>query len=430
MILVLFGVTSDLAKKKLLPAIFALHRKRKLPGRTTILCFGRKKWNDLELRHHIGAWMRESGTKRESSSFLERFFYVHGAFEEREGYRTLRLAIEYHRKKNKFLQTLFYLAIPPGLYVKVVKSLISEKLLRKSNSREQWIRIGIEKPFDNDYRTAKKLHELLSSSLYEQQIYPVDHYLHKKMVRNLFFLRFQNRKLKLLSKEYEVKDIHVKLLEREGVGTRSASYDSLGALRDVGQNHILSMLSLLLMGRSGQGSENRFRKSRAEVIEHLRFYRSENFRERAIRGQYRGYRTLHSVAQNSPTETYFKIIANFSLLEDALITLESGKSMDRSLAEASIVFISPDGTSKTRTVRFLIKPEEKVFLDGELVYSSSRREENAYESVFLSIARGDTMWFLSKREIFASWKFIDPIREAWDNDKVPLRTYSPGAKIL
>ncbi|MBP9691336.1 glucose-6-phosphate dehydrogenase (NADP(+)), partial [Candidatus Woesebacteria bacterium] len=360
-IFVIFGITGDLVKKKILKALYDLYLKKRLPERFRVYGFSRREYDDAELRTYLRSLMESNSFPQPESYdvFLSVFFYVGGDFTEPQAYQKLASLLglvdgQWNICSNK----LFYLAVPPQSYTDIVTNLHSSGLTDPCSKDEGWTRVILEKPFGTDKQTAIALDAQLGSLFKEEQIYRVDHYLAKETVRNIVAFRFSNVFLEPVWNNNYIEKIEIKLYEKQGVLTRGNFYDKVGALRDVGQNHLLQLLALFIMDEPGKFAPDEIKKERADALSSLRIFSAQDVKEHTTRGQYEGYQDEKGVAEGSQTETYFKLTA-FSDKHDfrgVPLILESGKKMDRTTTEVVVTF-------KPSTSPFInapLKPQNKL----------------------------------------------------------------------
>lgn len=249
--LILLGATGDLAQKKLLPALIDLFEKGVLPEQFRILAYSRKPLTSEEYRSfartHIEVKNKTYNTSR-FESFLASIEYVQGQFNEAQGYKRLKETLEqYDTSIGMCSSKLFYLAVPPTYYSTIFDQLASFKLEQACILGIGWTRILVEKPFGNDLLTARLLEDKLKKLFQEEQIYRIDHYLAKDTLQNIIAFRFSNVLFEDKWSKAFIEAVHIKLFEKNDVHHRGSFYDDVGALRDVGQNHILQMLALIAM---------------------------------------------------------------------------------------------------------------------------------------------------------------------------------------
>jgi glucose-6-phosphate 1-dehydrogenase len=306
--------------------------------------------------------------------------------------------------------------------------------------------------FWEGFKTAQELDELLGKLFAEEQIYRIDHYLGKETVQNILAFRFSNSFLQDSWNTKGIERIHIRLLETEGVGTRGGFYDGTGALRDVGQNHLLQILALFLMENPEKFDGNSIREKRREVLKALRILTGEDLKLMTIRGQYAGYQKEQEVQPGSQTETYFKIQAfvDNSRWKGVPLILEGGKGLGEDLVQVEVTFRHPapclcppeEGKHYKNILYYSIQPKEEISIafwvkkpgpamileqkEFSFDYRKAFGEEPfapAYERLLLSVLRGDQTMFVSTEEIMASWKFIDSIIKGWEENEVPLSLY-------
>ncbi len=323
-----------------------------------------------------------------------------------------------------------------------------------------WTRILIEKPFGNDIHTAKSLDKLLGKLFKEEQIFRIDHYLAKEALQNILAFRFDNPLFESLWNSKHIDKVHIKLYEKLGVDGRGSFYDPIGALKDVGQNHMLQMLALIAMNQPKSLKANDIRKERLMVLKSLKKIIPKQILANVTRGQYRGYLSESGVAPSSNTETYFRIKANIdnSKWKGVPFYLENGKALDESKTEIDVYFKGSKGQSLMNKNRrnelnldsqniltFRIQPDEgikiKFFVKTpgqgfdvepktlKFKYSdvsSFNIVRNDYERLIQDAFIGDQTLFASTGEIMASWEFVTSIIE--NLNKLPLVIYEKGSK--
>ncbi|QQS44297.1 glucose-6-phosphate dehydrogenase [Candidatus Roizmanbacteria bacterium] len=459
-IFVIFGITGDLVRKKILKALYHLYRKKKLPERFRVYGFSRRDYDDVRLREYLKGIMEKGEYAQPDlyDTFLESFYYVGGDFFSPDAYNHLAEMLglvdgEWQICSNK----LFYLAVPPNAYSDIVTHLHTSGLTKPCSPEEGWTRVILEKPFGTDRKTAIRLDRQLGELFKEEQIYRVDHYLAKETVKNILVFRFSNSFLTPAWNKDYIEKIEVRLLEKVSVRSRGDFYDKVGTLRDVGQNHMLQLLGLFLMDPPSSLDPNEVKKKRSEALASLQIMQEEDVKNQTIRGQFEGYHEVKGVSPQSNTETYFKIKAfsNKKNFEGVPIYLESGKAQGSDLTEVVVTFkespfclYSVPGTQKN-TLHYHLRPEEKITMNfiakkpgftydvkehslGFNYHDAYMDEEfvDDYEALLYDIVRGDQTLFVSTEEIMSEWEFIEPIVTAWQSTGEPgLITYKKGTVI-
>lgn len=456
-IIIIFGATGDLTAKKIAPALFHLWAKNRLPKKLKVVGFSRRALTNEKFQEYVQGLVEKDShikfNKNTLASYLQLFNYQQGDFSVKGDYLLLeeyleRLENDWQQKANK----LFYLAVPPMLYAGIFEHLASTKIAREQKGT--WNRIVVEKPFGNDLKTAEKLDEILGKLFREEQIYRIDHYLGKDLLQNILAFRFSNNLLEHSWNNKLIESIEIHLNESHGIeDDRGDSYDPVGALRDVGQNHLLQMLALVTMDNPINFSAKQIRQNRAKIIETLKPFTPQEIKRQTFRGQYKGYRKVKNVPDYSQTETYFKITGELKSprWKGVSFVLESGKKLPSPRKEIVVTF-KQAGAHKNRVV-FSLEPREKITIlfwakkpgldmeieEREFDFSYRREHEQdeeqtaAYEKLLLDCLTGDQTLFVSTEEVRAMWRFIDPIIRAWQENKVPLEIHkqkeTPANKI-
>ena len=453
-ILVVFGPTGDLMARKVVPSLFYLRSKGQLPAKLRVVGFGRREWGDEELRAHVRGILAERASTAAAAdveSFLELFEYQRGGFDDAASYAETarhlgRIQEEWGVCSNK----LFYLAVPPENYETIFRNLSSSGLTIECSDATGWTRVLVEKPFGDDLDTARGLDALLGSLFREEQIYRIDHYLAKEMLQGILNFRFTNNLFEHEWSRSAIESIDITLLEALDASKRGAFYDKVGALRDVGQNHLLQMLALVAMDQPVSSAPDDIRDARAAMIESLRPLTPREVAKSTFRAQYSGFRDVVGVRPDSETETYFQLRTRLAgpRWAGTRVSMESGKSMGEACKRIVVTFKRPDpclcppGFDYTNRIVFTLEPTDQI----EIVFSAKKpgfdeeleerrftfflyeRSEKAqyveeYAKLMHDAFLGDQALFVSTREIDAGWAFIDPICEAWSKGAARLATY-------
>lgn len=365
-----FGITGDLMRLKILPALYGLHGRGELPGDMKIVGISRREWSDEQLRSYI----REIVPHAEES-FLLRFTFLQGDAGDPATFFAL-----FQQWADD--DVLVYLSLSPLLYKTVFGNMQSAGFAARTGTTK----VMIEKPFGTSDVFAEDLYAHLQKIVAEQNIFFVDHYLAKDWVRGLGMLPVARE---------DIARIHVRFFEHIGVEKRGVLYDQLGALRDVGQNHLLQMVAHILAPNA-----------RTEALEQLPTLSSADVAAQTMRAQYDGYQAIEGVAAGSQTETYFKVHTTLNMegWKGIELTIEGGKALPNSSKE--VVLSLKDG-SEVKMSEFTNKIAE-------------------YEMLLSAAMRGDQTLFPSMREIRAQWRFIDPIVQAWNSGSPTLMSYRAG----
>lgn len=451
--LVIFGATGDLAKSKLFAALNSMFEKSMLPNKFAIIGFARSQLSDLDFREII---MRAA--KAKSTKFASHALYQSGLFEDINAYKKLgEILLKRDEKFGTCANKLFYLAVAPKYYKTILENLSASGLTVPCVSEEGWTRILVEKPFGSDAKAARELDEFLARLFREEQIFRIDHYLARETMQNILSFRFSNAIFEPLWSNNYIERVEIKLLEKEDVGERGTFYDELGALRDVGQNHILQMLALVAMGHPQKFEAGPIRRERAKILAALREIKLDETAKYTVRGQYSGFRKLGGVKRDSKTETYFmaEVYIDNARWSGVPFYLEGGKGLIENRVEINIFFkaVAPcfcppphEEHHHQNMLSFQVKPREQISVrfwakkpgvtfdiaphNLSFEYKAGNAPEtraDAYEKVLFDCIRGEQMLFATSEEVEAAWRFIMPILEGWSKEKAPLRIYKKGS---
>ena len=467
--LIIFGASGDLARRKLMPALWNLYAGRTLPEPFTILGVSRTEISDPEFRTRVREAVTEfSRTKPPSEQVWERFasslFYLSGDPKDTELYPRLKSTLEEHeRRRGGPPNRLFYCSTPPSVYGDIVQHLGSSGLARAEGG---WTRIIIEKPFGRDYASARHLNELLAQSFSEDQVYRIDHYLGKETVQNILVFRFANQIFEPLWNRIHVNHVQLTVAEDLGVESRGAYYEEAGALRDMVQNHLLQLLCLIAMEPPVTFDAAPVRDEKHKVMEAIRPIDPAKVDEVAVRGHYTsgfingrpvpGYREEKGVSPTSRTETSvaLKLYVDNWRWAGVPFFIRTGKRLPKRASEIVIRFhrtphmifrrspagvepntlvirIQPDeGISLTLTAKspgpdLKLSPVTMDFKYGE-VFGGQTPE--AYERLILDAIHGDATLYARADWVEQAWSILQPILDAWaaGGDPAPYEAGSWG----
>ncbi len=387
--------------KKIVPALFQMHEQKRLPAGFRLVGFARREWTDAVFQDHVRSIVSQHAPDAPAADvdhFVSLATYVRGDFPQPDGYKTLLRDIA---GQNAVL----YLSVPPESFGPIFENLISFQFGKRSGV---WTRLVVEKPIGRDRHSARALDELVDLGFAESQVYRVDHYLAKDAVPQIVDFRFMDGTLEGKWNKDHVSGIHIRLLETLGVEKRGAFYDRLGALRDVGQNHLLEMLAYVAMERPETWDAAHVRARRVELLRGLVPPAPAD----TFRAQYEGYRSIPGVDPASMTETYYRV--RTFLTQDRWrgvpITMESGKRMPAPRKDVTVTF--KDGTQKTFDFAYRASGSRAQYVEE-------------YETLLEDCMRGDQTRFLEQDEIDALWAWTDPVVQAWEAGAVPLAAYPP-----
>ncbi len=462
--IVIFGVTGDLTRRKLMPALYENAKHKRLPDPFYILGFARRPWSHEKMREVLKAGVLEYGRTspiNESvlDNLLSRAFYVQSTFEDTEGYQGLDQALDRIGVQN----TLFYLASPPGWYSVIVENIGKSNLETCTGG---WRRIVVEKPFGRDLETALELDAKLHAVFREDQIYRMDHYLGKETVQNILAFRFGNGIFEPLWNRKYIDHIQITMAETEGVGTRAGYYDKSGVIRDVFQNHLLQLLTLTAMEAPAVFNEKTVRDEKVKVLKSIGKVSGDDALVNTFRGQYvsgtidkqrvKSYRDEPNVDPNSTTETFMaaRLFVNNWRWAGVPFYLRSGKRLARRVTEIAIQFTQiPLSLFGQRNLAeeapnmlvLQIQPDEGItlFLGAKVPGSAMRIEPvkmrfsyleafggespEAYERLLLDCLLGDATLFTRSDEVEEAWRLAYGIINAWQGEDLRnLPVYEAG----
>lgn len=449
-IFVVFGATGDLMSRKLVPALHHMFAGGNLPGRIAVLGASRQNINDGAFRVRLHEALRKtSGAENPNQPFLDLFQYVSGDFSSRALYRSLkakldRMDTDWGVCTNK----LFYLAVPPNAYASIFRGLAGVRLNEPCSPATGWARILVEKPYGSTLQEAEAIHALLEKHFRPEQVYRIDHYLGKQAVQNILSFRFANNFLEPTWSREFVERIDVRIHEKIDVEGRGQFYDRVGALLDVGQNHALQLLALVTMEHPASLNAKAIWQKRAEILEALQPVQRTG--EYAYRAQYEGYTQQPGVAADSSTETFFRIEASIDhpRWRGVPVVIEGGKNLPADDKQVTVTFkhptlcLCPVGQHYETKAYFRLAPNPGIAIqfwsrkpgstaelqERWLTFDYPAEEQQRYLAEYAQLLSeamvGNQLLFVSGREALASWRFVDPIRQAWKTAGQP-QTYAP-----
>jgi glucose-6-phosphate 1-dehydrogenase len=455
--IIILGGTGDLSKRKLIPALLDLFARGMLPKTFHIIGLARSHWGRDEYQTFVKEALKEHHSEHTHCEetlvdFCSRLSYVQGSFDDKTSYDRLKACIEQFDTENNIESNrLFYLAVPPTFYADIFTDLKNTDTAKEYPST--WTHILVEKPFGHNLKTAQKLDSLLASLYREDQIFRIDHYLAKQAVQNILSFRFANTLLQAPWSNESIQSVDIKMLETIDVGSRAGFYEGVGALRDVGQNHLLQLVALVAMRQPESFSAEHIRSKRAEVFAALKPIDLAQLEKAVLRAQYEGYKTNEKIPNDSDTETYFELKTELNLPEwtGVPFNIQAGKALDHEEVSITITFKDvASGLFETKSclsignqITLTISPEQTIAItlnakSPGLGYQLESRKlaitctdkgpneiRNSYEKVLFDSITGDHTLFTRTEEVLAAWEFITPILEHWQT--IPLHTYAKGS---
>jgi glucose-6-phosphate 1-dehydrogenase len=466
---VLFGASGDLAKRKVIPALYDLAAHSSLGPRYAIAGFSRTPMTDESFRSTTGEAAKsisEVGPIEPAkwAEFASNLFYCAGDYSDAQGYANLSQRLSQLENQKKLGgNRLFYLSTPPEVYPSIVEQLGRAGLARPANAKS-WVRIIIEKPVGRDLASAKDLNEIVLSVFDEQQVYRIDHYLGKDTVQNMLVLRFGNGIFEPLWNRNYVDHVQITAAETLGVERRGGFYETAGALRDMIQSHVLQLTSLVAVEPPATFDATAVRNEKIKVLQAIRPFDLEMVAQSVVRGQYtagelngtavQGYREEPGVSPTSRTETFVaaRLLIDNWRWAGVPFYLRTGKRLAKRSTEVVIQFkAAPHIVFRGREVEpnklvLNIQPEEGISVSfgakrpgtemniGNVTMNFSYREgfgvatRSAYATLLNDCLRGDATLFDRGDSVEAAWALVDPILDVWTAAKsatVPL--YKAGS---
>lgn len=459
---VLFGATGDLAQRKLFPALYNLFLEGKMPESVSIVGLGRRDWsNDLfqsKVEKSLRSYSRRTVQTAGLQAFLDKFQYSIFDATDKESYQRLHELIEYRENELSIPgNRLFYLSVAPNL-VEVITSNLNTCGISRTKG---WRRLVIEKPFGSDLKSAQQLNKKLSEAFNEEEIYRIDHYLGKPMVQNLESLVSANPALGSLLDLKQIANVQITASETVGVETRAEYYDQAGAIRDMVQNHLLQLVMMTALHLPEKITAKEIGLMKNEVIESLRPIFKEDVHRDVVRGQYGpgevlntpvvGYKEEPGVGADSKNDTYFaaRLYIDNPSWSGIPFYIRTGKRLNKKSTRIVFEFKNkaiesdmPPAEGITPNLLILeINPNEGVSLKLNIKDPSSNRFEpacinftansenqsEAYELLLFDAMLGNATYFAHWAEVELSWKWVQPILEAFQADTLPLHPYPAGS---
>jgi glucose-6-phosphate 1-dehydrogenase len=457
--LVIFGITGDLAKRKLIPSLYELAADNQLPDSFNILGFARSKIQEKDLitslEESVSKYCRLKPVKKNIlNSLSNKIAYVQGQYDDTDSFTALKKKLSDFSGSHNFL---FYLATPPGVYKPIISNLGKAGLIYPVK-HDNWSRVIIEKPFGYDYDSAVDLNKYIANILDESQTYRTDHYLGKETVQNILIFRFANAIFEPLWNRNHIDHVQITAAESIGIEGRAGFYDQTGVIRDFIQNHLLEVMALCAMEQPISFEAEPIRNEKVKVLKNLRFLKEPDILQNVICGQYKGYTDTQGIEKDSRTPTYaaIKVMIDNWRWTGVPFFIRAGKNLSARSTEVAFHFKSVPicmlGTHKAckrlkpNVLKLRLQPNEGIELsfgckipgdniDAANVNMNFGYEEafgktarDAYERLLLDAMRGDATLFTRRDEVEDAWAFISPVIEYFENEtNAPLYIYKSGS---
>ena len=462
--LVVFGASGDLTRRKLMPAIHSLVRDGLLHPQSWIVGFARSPWSDDDFREQMRGALDEHSEADEGAwnDLSTRLAYVPGNFDDEQSFANLAQRLRELKTKGAPENRLFYLATPPSFFGVIAGHLGSAGLVT-GHDRSPWTRLIIEKPFGRDRASAAALNSSLYQTFHEDQIFRIDHYLGKETVQNILVFRLANGFMEPVWNERYIDHIQITVAETLGVGSRGGYYDRAGVLRDMFQNHMMQLLSLVCMEPPVVFKAKEVRDEKVKVLQAIQSMSAEDVAANVVRGQYAagaaagepvpGYLEEENIPSASKNDTFIaaRLFVETWRWSGMPIYVRSGKRLPKRATEASIVFKQPPvhlfrhaGSPAPNVLTLRVQPDEGISLsfnskrpgqtmdvdpvrmDFSYAASFGRKSTEAYQRLLLDALLGDSTLFAREDEVDLAWEIVDAVDDAWSRESRGPALYKAG----
>lgn len=440
----IFGASGDLTFRKLLPALFNLYCIGSLPEETVIACIARRNLSQEEYRTKAEEWIRKftrvKNYEEQLPRFLEKIIYYCMDLRDKEAYHAFQSEF---RRDYTAKQLIYYYAVAPELFLPITEGLQYASCIDRRCS------VIVEKPFGETIEKARELNALLQKNFGKEHVYHIDHYLGKEMIQNIFTVRFQNILFREMWNSECIEDVQISAFEEVGVESRAGYYDKSGAMKDMVQNHLFQVLSIVAMEPPQDNSTDAIHNAQLQVFEELRPISPSIVEDHLLLAQYEGYREEDRVAKDSRTETYaaMKLYIDNPRWEGVPFFIRTGKALRYRETFIVIRFRSTDRNVDGDKLIIKVQPEEGINLEFNIkkpgqentvfrasmdfcqscMLMSQSNTPEAYERLLYAATQGDRSLFSEWKQVEASWAYVENAMKAYRDSNAPIYTYARGS---
>ncbi|RPI86996.1 MAG: glucose-6-phosphate dehydrogenase [Chloroflexi bacterium] len=453
--IVIFGASGDLSQRKLGPGLYSLFQKKRLPEKLNIVGYSSSKLMDggfiERLRKGVEQFREGSLDEETWQDFSKHLHYQSGGLTSIEDFHSLAARLK--QLEAGPANRLYYLATPPQFFAEIVTCLGT---IGMTDQTEGWRRVVVEKPYGTDVLSARQLNKQLRAILDEEQIYRIDHYLGKETVQNILTFRFANSFYEPIWNHNFIDHIQISVAEKVNLGNRAGYFDGIGTLRDMFQNHLFELLSLISMEPPATFQVEDLREAKVKALHAVRPLSSQDVEVSTVRGQYKGYRNISGVAPDSNTETYaaLRLYLDNPRWQEVPFYLRSGKYLAEKSTEIIIQFKAMPfpiggenriGSMSPNILSFCLQPDEGFHQRFEVKVPDTQAETRpvemvfhyrdafgeatipeAYERLLLDALNGDASLFTRGDRAELAWELLEPVMKAWHSPNGPdLHIYEP-----